>query len=95
MFITVTTSRLTPEGLNIIEPFMKKFLPKLRQVPGVLSVYYSVRKEKGDETTFIVWEDADAIKTYREGPLLKEALDFEAAHGLSSAREGYPIDFAA
>ncbi len=95
MFLTITTSHVTPEELTIIEPFMKEFLPKLRKVPGVLSVYYSVRQDKGDETTFIIWEDTDAIKAYREGPLLKEALDFEAKNGLSSAREGYPIDFAA
>jgi quinol monooxygenase YgiN len=95
MFITVTSSHVTPDELKIIQPFMDSFLPKLRKVPGVLAVYYSVRLDKGDETTFIVWENPDAIKTYREGPLLKEALDFEASHGLSSAREGYPIDFVA
>ncbi len=95
MFITVTSSHVTPDELKIIEPFMHEFLPRLRKIPGVLAVYYSVRPDKGDETTFIVWENTDAIQAYREGPLLKEAIDFETANGLSSSREGYPISFSA
>ena len=91
MFVTVTTSHPTPEELQIIKPFMAGFLPRLRKVPGVVNVFFSVRPDKGDETTFIVWENTAAIQTYRESALFLEAVEFEKKFNLSSTREGYPI----
>ncbi|HTX78212.1 MAG TPA: hypothetical protein VMC62_01020 [Longilinea sp.] len=95
MYLTITTSKVTEEDLKIIKPFMDQFLPRLKEVPGVLAVYYSVRPDKGDETTFIVWENTDAIQAYRKDTLFKEAADFEEAHGFASTRDGYPLDFGA
>jgi quinol monooxygenase YgiN len=91
MFLTVTTSHPSTEEWNVIEPFMAHFIPRLRQVSGVQAVYFSYRKDKGDETTFIVWENTQAIQTYRESPLFQEAVAFEKEHGLNSTREGFPI----
>jgi quinol monooxygenase YgiN len=50
---------------------MAKFIPSLRQVPGVHAVYFSYREDKGDEATFIVWENTQAIQTYRESSLFQ------------------------
>jgi quinol monooxygenase YgiN len=91
MFVTITTSHPTPDEWKVIKPFMTIFIPKLRQVPGVHAVYFSYREDKGDETTFIVWENTQTIQTYRESPLFKEAVEFEKKHGLSSSRDGFPI----
>jgi quinol monooxygenase YgiN len=92
MFITITTSQPSQEEWKIIKPFMSKFIPNLRKVPGVHAVYFSYREDKGDETTFIVWENTQAIQTYRESPLFQEAVDFEKKHGLSSIRNGFPVE---
>ena len=92
MFITMTTSKPSPEEWKVIKPFMGKFIPRLHQVPGVQAVYFSYRDDKGDETTFIIWENTQAIQTYRESPLFKEAAEFEKSHGLSSTRDGFPIE---
>lgn len=91
MFITLTTSKPSSEEWKVIKPFMVDFIPRLRQVPGVQAVYFSYREDKGDETTFIVWENTQAIQTYRESLLFKEAAEFEKKHGLSSARDGFPV----
>jgi quinol monooxygenase YgiN len=91
MFITITTSRPSLDEWKVIKPFMAKFIPRLRQVPGVQAVYFSFREDKGDETTFIVWENTRAIQTYRESPLFQEAVEFENEHGLSSTRDGFPV----
>ena len=94
MFITITTSHPTPEQWKLIKPFMTQFLPRLRQVSEVHAVYFSFREDKGDETTFIIWKNPQAIQAYRESPLFQEVATFEKEHGLSSTREGFPIDFA-
>jgi len=91
MFLSVTTSHPSAEEWKIIKPFMAQFIPRLRQVPGVHAAYFSYREDKGDETTFIVWENTEAIQTYRESPLFQEAVEFEKKHGLSSTRDGFPI----
>ncbi len=92
MVITITTSHPTLQEWEVIRPFMADFIPRLRLVPGVQAVYFSKREDKGDETTFIVWEDAQAIQKYRESALFKEAVDFENKHGLSSTRDGFPLE---
>jgi len=91
MFITITTSHTSLDEWKVIKPFMAKFIPSLRQVPGVQAVYFSFREDKGDETTFIVWENAQAIQTYRESSLFQEAVEFEKINGLSSTRDGFPV----
>ena len=92
MFITITTSRPSQQEWKLIKPFMANFIPKLRKLPGVQAVYFSYREDKGDETTFIVWENTQAIQNYRESTLFQEAVDFEIKHGLSSTRDGFPVE---
>ncbi len=80
MFITITTSKATPEQLQEVETFLHEFLP-----------YHYARPEQGDESTIIIWENEEAVKHYRTGDLVKEAIAFEQAHHLPSTREGYPL----
>jgi quinol monooxygenase YgiN len=91
MFITVTSSHPSPEEWKLIKPFMSDFIPRLRQVPGVIAVYFAYREDKGDETTFIVWENTQSIQSYRQSSLFQEAVAFEKEHGLSSTRDGFPL----
>jgi heme-degrading monooxygenase HmoA len=91
MFITFTTSKVTPEQLQEIETFLHEFLPRLKQQPGVLAIYHCARAELRDEITIIIWENEEAVQAYRKGNLIKEAIAFEQAHHLPSTREGYPL----
>ncbi len=91
MFITITTSKATPEQLHEVEAFLHEFLPRLKQQPGVVAIYHYVRPEQGDESTIIIWENEEAVKAYRTSDLIKEAIAFEQAHNLPSTREGYPL----
>ena len=91
MFITITTSKATPELLQEVETFLNEFLPRLERQPGVLAIYHYARPEQGDESTIIIWENEEAVKAYRTGDLIKEASAFEQAHHLPGTREGYPL----
>ncbi len=91
MFITITTSKATPEQLQKVEMFLHEFLPRLKQEPGVLAIYHYARPEQGDESTIIIWENEEAVKAYRTGDLIKEAIAFEQAHHLPSTREAYRL----
>ena len=91
MFITITTSKATPEQLHEVETFLHEFLPRLKQQPGVLAIYHYARPEQGDGSTIIIWENEEAVQAYRRSELLKEAIAFEQAHHLPSTREGYPL----
>lgn len=91
MFMTITTSKATPEQLQEVETFLHEFLPRLKQQPGVLAIYHYVRPEQGDESTIIIWENEEAVQAYRKSELIKEAIAFEQAHHLPSTREGYPL----
>ena len=94
MFVTVTTSRPKPDQLGKVEAFLSKFLPRLEQQSGVIAIYHYVRPEHGDDATIIVWESQEAVKTYREGRLIQEAIAFERDLNLPSTREGYPLTYA-
>ena len=91
MFITITASKAMPEQFQEVETFLHDFLPRLKQQPGVLAIYHYARPEQGDESTIIIWENEEAVKHYRTGDLIKEAIAFEQAHKLPSTREGYPL----
>jgi len=91
MFLTITTSKATPAQFQDVETFLHEFLPRLKQQPGVLAIYHYARLEQGDESTIIIWENEAAVKAYRTGDLIKEAIAFEQAHNLPSTREGYRI----
>ena len=54
MFITITTSKATPEQLQEIETFLHEFLPRLERQPGLLAIYHYARPEQGDESTIII-----------------------------------------
>jgi len=91
MFLTITTSKATPEQLQEVETFLYEFLPRLSQQPGVVAIYHYARPEQGDESTMIIWENEEAVRAYRTGDMIKEAIAFEQAHHLPSSREGYPL----
>jgi heme-degrading monooxygenase HmoA len=91
MFITITTSKVTPEQMKQVEGFLEGFLPRLKHQLGVIAIYHYARPEKGDESTIVVWENQEAVKTYRESDLIKEVIAFETRHNLPATREGYPL----
>ena len=91
MFLTITTSKATPEQLQEVETFLHGFLPRLEHQPGVLAVHHYARPEQGDESTIIIWENEEAVQAYRRSDLIQEAIAFEQAHHLPSMREGYPL----
>ncbi|HEX9036421.1 MAG TPA: antibiotic biosynthesis monooxygenase [Ktedonobacterales bacterium] len=95
MFITITTSRGTPEQLQAATTFLSSFLPRLEQHPGVIAVYHYTRPEHGDDTTLIIWENEDAVRAYRASDLVREAIVFEQANNLPATREGYPLEYPA
>ena len=97
MFITITASKVTPEQHKQIEDFLKGFLPRMKQQPGVVAIYHYARPDKGDESTIVIWEIPAAVKEYRESDLIKEAIAYEQKLGLQSVttREGYPLIFSA
>ena|SRR3989338_7736084 len=97
MFITTTTSKVTAEQAGQVESFLKEFLPRMKQQPGVNAIYHYSRPDKGDESTVVIWENPEAVKAYRESDLIKEAMAYEQKLGLqgTTTREGYPLVFNA
>src|SRR5438876_8899990 len=65
MYITITTSKPTPEQLPEVEAFLHRFLPRVQQQPGAVAVYHYVRLDKGDDSTLIIWESEAAVEAYR------------------------------
>jgi len=97
MFITITTSTVTPEQSKQVENFLQNFLPRMKKQPGVVAIYHYARSDKGDESTIVIWESPEAVKSYRESDLIKEAVAYEQKLGLQgvTTREGYPLIFSA
>ena len=95
MFITITTSKVTPEQSKQVENFLNKFLPRMKQRPGIIAIYHYSRPDKGDESTVVIWESPESVKSYRESSLIKEAIAYEQKLGLheTTTREGYPLIF--
>ena len=91
MFITITSSKVPPELSEKVESFLQKFLPRMKQQPGVRSVFHYARPDRGDESTIVIWDDQKSIKAYRESELIKEAIVFEQKLNLPSTREIYPL----
>ena len=96
MFITITTSKVSPEQSVKVEKFLEKFLPRFKQQPGVIAIYHFARADKGDEITIVIWESPMAVKAYRESDLMKKAVTYEQELGLSqmTTREGYPLVYS-
>jgi len=93
MFITMTSGRGTPEQIQAATIFLQSFLPRLEQQPGVVATYHYLRPEHGDHTTLIISEHEDAVRAYRAGDLVREAMAFEQANNLPATREGYPLAY--
>ena len=91
MFISITSSKCTPEQAQKVESFLSDLLPRMRQAPGVVAIYHYARPGSGDEYTVVIWENEAALKAYRQSELVKEAMAFEQAQGLASTREAYPL----
>jgi heme-degrading monooxygenase HmoA len=49
------------------------------------------QSDKGAESTIIIWESLEALKSYRESDLVQEAMAFEKKTGMPTTREAYPI----
>jgi heme-degrading monooxygenase HmoA len=97
MFITITTSKVTPEQSRKVESFLTNFIPRMKQQQGVVAIYHYSRPEKGDESTVVIWDNPEAVKAYRESDLIKEAMAYEQELDLqgTTTREGYPLIFSA
>jgi quinol monooxygenase YgiN len=91
MMISITSSQVTTETSLQVEDFLQTFLPRTRRFPGVIAIYHFARPDQGDEKNIAIWESAEALKTYRESDLVKEAVAFEKKMGLPSTREAYPL----
>jgi quinol monooxygenase YgiN len=91
MYITITSSQVKPSQVQEVENFLKNFLPRFRQQPGIVSIYHYHRPEMDDESTIVIWENQASLKAYRESDLIKEAIAFEEKHQLKSTREAYPL----
>jgi quinol monooxygenase YgiN len=94
MFITLTTSQPDADQSTKMEAFLATFLPRLERQPGVVAVYHFLRPEKGNDTTIIIWESQEALKSYREGTLVQEAIAFEKKLGAPATRESFPLAYA-
>ena len=91
MMISITTGKYTEEQARQSEMFLKDFLPRMKQFPGVRTIYHFAQPDKGAESTIVIWESAEALTAYREGDLVKEAVAFEKKMGMPTSREAYPI----
>ena len=94
MFVSLTTSTIQGDRLAKAEEFLRSFLPRMRRLPGVVAIYHYARPGKGDATTVVIWESEQALKDYRSGELVKEAIAFEKELQLASTREAYPLSHA-
>ena len=91
LHISITRSSVDPGKAEKVAVFLKDFLPKVRNLPGVVATYHYDSSEKGETTTIIIWKDKEALTAYRNGDLIKSAIDFEMRNGLKSTREAYPL----
>lgn len=92
MVITVTRSVLEPHQRELVEQFLRTFLPRLkREQPGVLDAFHFHDEASRQSTTLIFWRDDEACATYRGGELIKEAMTMETELGIATSREAYPI----
>ena len=67
MFLTITTSKATPEQFQEVETFLHEFLSRQKQRPGVLAMYHDTRPEQGDGSTSIIWETAASWGSIHSG----------------------------
>lgn len=91
MYITITSSQVKPSQVQVVENFLKDFLPRFRRQPGIISIYHYRRPEMDDESTIVIWKNQASLKAYRESDLIKEAIAFEEKHQLKSTRKAYPL----
>lgn len=94
MYITITTSKVTPDKSERVENFLKEFYPRFQKQAGVMGIYHFSRPEKGDKSTIVIWKDQKSVRAYRESELIREAIAFEEKLNLKSTREGYPLIFS-
>jgi hypothetical protein len=73
-------------------PFwVREFLPRLEQAPGVVEILHGGSSDGRDVTTIIVWESPDDARRYREGALIKEPMALEEELESSSMREAFAV----
>ncbi len=91
MFVTITSSKGSAEQAAKAEEFLRGFLSRLKQQPGVVAILHYKRPDMDDESTIIVWENQEAVQAYRKGDLIKEAIAFESKMNMPGTREAYPL----
>jgi quinol monooxygenase YgiN len=92
MIATVTEGRPNEEQGALTESFLAEFLPRMKQEPGVVEILHYTDPESGAAVTVVVWESEAAVRRYREGELIKEAIAFEQRIGESARRAGpFPV----
>ncbi len=92
MVVTVTRSVLEPHQRELVDRFLREFLPRLkRDLPGMLDGFHFDNEATGESTTLILWRDEDARKAYRNGELIKEAMAMEQRLGITTSRDAYPV----
>lgn len=61
---------------------------------GIIDLNTALRAQSGDDSTIVVWRDREALLSYRNGELIKEAIAFEKEYGQQTTREAYPLKVA-
>jgi hypothetical protein len=57
MFITTTTCKTQVNQIGSIKALLAPFLPRGKELLGVVAVYNYLRPEQKDDVTIIIWED--------------------------------------
>jgi heme-degrading monooxygenase HmoA len=92
MYVTITASKgLNSDQADRVYRFLDKFLPLLKQQPGVREILHGASPDGTDITTVMVWETADDAKRYRGSELVREPMALEAELGLASTRDGFSV----
>jgi heme-degrading monooxygenase HmoA len=94
MFITITTSIVDEELSRKVEKFLESFLPRMREQPGVTAIYHTANRDKGEESTIVIWESEEVLEAFQQSDLIKEAMDFKKKYTVVSTGEAYPIMLA-
>jgi len=88
MIVTMTEGHPNEAQGVQTEAFLAEFLPRMKMEPGVVEILHYTDAESRAAVTVVVWESEAAVRRYREGELIKEAIAFERRIGESARRSG-------
>ncbi len=69
-------------------------LSKVGKLPGVIAVYHYHSSDRGETTTIVIWQAGEALMAYRDGELIKSAIEFEMKNALKGTRHACPLTIA-